>query len=86
MSEIPKLIKEDLYDLYNCVEKEQDKNMCPLYISLDNLKEVNAFYDKYKDDENSFWADYNVIWKIYAKVRDKVNFKDWLHDYLYKVE
>lgn len=65
-----------------------------------NLKEVNAFYDKYKDNPWLFFKDFpkeqknnsisnigmsiDMKW-ISCKVNNK-DFKDWLHDLLYKVE
>lgn len=88
MSEIPKLLKQTPKDIeYYC---EDD-----LYIANKSLKEVNAFWDKYKDNEKQFMIDYpkqyeyylNHLFsnRTYSTIND-LNWYNWLHDLLYKVD
>jgi hypothetical protein len=108
MSEIPKLkLCESVFvenignkDEINFVVNNHNKEDI---ITLSNLKEVNDFYDKYKDRYLLFFNDYPEyinIFENYLKILDTPlnleswiircliveEFKNWLHDLLYKVE
>lgn len=106
MSEIPKLkLCESVFvenignkDEINFVVNNHNKEDI---ITLSSLKEVNTFYDKYKNNMGLFIKDFPEF-KTYWEHREKSlslccmqeylyielfkDFKDWLHDYLYKVE
>lgn len=106
MSEIPKLevIESYYYEFDNLDEKlwynfnihsidvpnESNLNI----ITFDSLKEVNASWDKYKDNEKLFSRDYPREYECYlehlflnrANIHNDLNWYSWLHDKLYKVE
>lgn len=92
MSEIPELQEFKLNPQYwKTSNKELLEEYIELnYISLTSLKEVNTFWDKYKDNDMQFVKDYPNYeldaWEIKMNARGKnITFKDWLHDLLFKV-
>lgn len=86
MSEIPKLR----------VIRPSDKSTTRFeeFLCEDNLQEVNTFWDKYKNNEKLFMRDYPKEYEYYLEylllnrcnIHNDLNWYDWLHDYLYKVE
>lgn len=103
MSEIPKLETFSTYGTeIHC--DDGNSNLDEEYkfkaVSIRSLKEVNTFWDKYKDNPMLFFKDFpkeqkdNAISNIRMNIEMKwisckvnnIDFKDWLHDLLYKVE